>query len=118
LKVIVLAPCTRGIPADDSGNRHIYRAHIRDLVESILLTGVIPERTQRLRVIMQGHTGRDAKRRNPQQVLGPHMQRTGQDADLVLKNMPGTHSRLCQQALVLLWLHLGLQRSGQNRGKK
>ncbi len=118
LKVIVLAPCARRISADDRRNRHIYRAHIRDRVESILLTGVITQLAQRVRVIVEGHAGRDAKGRNPQQVLFPHMQRAGQDSLFVLENVPGAYSGFCQQALVLPRLRLCLQCQRHRRSNK
>jgi hypothetical protein len=46
------------------------------------------------------------------------MQRTGQDAAFVLKNVPGTYAGLCQQALVLLRLHLPLKRQRHKRRHK
>ena len=101
LQVVVLAKSARRIARHHASDRQIDGTDVRDVAKVVLPLRVMPQAAQRVRVIVDGHARRQAKGRNPQQVAGPHMQRAGQDMAFVLKNVPRTHTRRSDLALVL-----------------
>jgi predicted nucleic acid-binding Zn ribbon protein len=77
---------------------------------------IVAKAPHRVRVVVDSRARRNAKGHDPEQIAGLRVERAGQDAALILENMPDADAR--RGWLALVSLRLRLQRHWDKRRQK